>query len=645
MKLKSYIIFSFLAGMLILIILNSVVLIRPAQAQEKQDSSQEFLPTLSRELNVPTTSLQIVNETALTLPYLNRRIPTAKVLNLETGMIYEVTLYESGLRINADELIAQDFAIKKDRYGELEPELHNLLQAIKDNDTVEAAIWLAAPDEPLKRPTLEDINIKGEAIVEAEMETQAGEKKARIADIQKPLSEHLQMIGAEIRDINGLAPVISARLTKGQIHAIVSRSDVDGVYLIHENQPALDLSPTVVSATTVWSRGITGANQKVAVIEAGGIGFNSFPGYGYLTGTNQTDSCIDMDDYHASKVAKVVANRFYECYWWGCEYSLGIAKGASLLGGAACSWNDTALIQATTWAANNDGRVHNNSWGCTNCTAGKSTIMSRFHDTVVRDWAITVVDAAGNCIPDCYVSAPSLAYNVIAVGAFDDRNTTDHNDDVMASFSSYIDPSSNHGDREKPEVTAPGVNIMVDSIFGNVSGTSFSAPHVAGGAALLMERNSTFKYWPEAVKAILMATAIHNIEGSSRLSEYDGAGGINLDYADQVANNINNWRFGTIYPGNSIDYYFTASAGQRVRAVITWDATPSYTYYNDQPGVDLDMHVYKPSGGFITGSYSWDNTYEIVDFTAPETGSYKLRVNLYRFNDPFTRLGVAWHNF
>src|SRR3989338_7865294 len=216
------------------------------------------------------------------------------------------------------------------------------------------------------------------------------------------------------------------------------------------------------------------------------------------------------------KVAKVVANRFYECYWWGCEYSLGIA-----------------------------------------------------------------------------------------IGAFDDRNTTDHNDDVMASFSSYIDPSSNHGDREKPEVTAPGVNIMVDSIFGNVSGTSFSAPHVAGGAALLMERNSTFKYWPEAVKAILMATAIHNIEGSSRLSEYDGAGGINLDYADQVANNINNWRFGTIYPGNSIDYYFTASAGQRVRAVITWDATPSYTYYNDQPGVDLDMHVYKPSGGFITGSYSW----------------------------------------
>jgi len=131
MKLKSYIIFSFLAGMLILIILNSVVLIRPAQAQEKQDSSQEFLPTLSRELNVPTTSLQIVNETALTLPYLNRRIPTAKVLNLETGMIYEVTLDESGLRINADELIAQDFAIKKDRYGKLEPELHNLLQAIR----------------------------------------------------------------------------------------------------------------------------------------------------------------------------------------------------------------------------------------------------------------------------------------------------------------------------------------------------------------------------------------------------------------------------------------------------------------------------------------------------------------------------------
>jgi len=121
--------------------------VRLSLAEPKQDYSQKLLETLSNELGIPVTSLAIANETTLTLPYLNRRIPTAKVLNLETGMIHEVTLDESGLRINADELIAQDFAIKKDRYGKLEPELHNLLQTIKDNDTVEVAIWLAAPDD------------------------------------------------------------------------------------------------------------------------------------------------------------------------------------------------------------------------------------------------------------------------------------------------------------------------------------------------------------------------------------------------------------------------------------------------------------------------------------------------------------------
>ena len=662
MKLKSYIIFSFLAGMLILIILNSVVLIRPAQAQEKQDSSQEFLPTLSRELNVPTTSLQIVNETALTLPYLNRRIPTAKVLNLETGMIYEVTLDESGLRINADELIAQDFAIKKDRYGKLEPELHNLLQAIKDNDTVEVAIWLAAPDEPLKRPTLEDINIKGEAIVEAEMETQAGEKKARIADIQKPLSEHLQMIGAEIRDINGLAPVISARLTKGQIHANVSRSDVDGVYLSRENKPLLNISAPTIFASQVWGRGITGLNQKVAIIEEEGIYFSN----PYLTGRgyNRLNSCIgnSPSPYHATMVAGVVASN-HPSY-------KGIAYNANILGGEACSFNDADLIAATGWARDRGARVHNNSWGFNN--HGYPTNMSRFHDTVVRDWGITVVDAAGNCNPDCYVSSPALAYNVIAVGAFDDNNTTPWTDDVMASFSSYIDPIAYRPDRQKPEVAAPGVNIVTTFTFSpqcgpqnnpdpwltcqpGVSGTSIAAPHVAGGAALLMQRQPILKYWPTAVKAILMATADNNIEGDFRLSDYDGAGGISLDYADDVANTTNNneWRIATVSqssftcgsPYQLLCYSFYATKDQIVRAVIAWDTSPSYIYYDEMPGTDLDMWVNSPSGNFIEGSYSWSNTYEIVDFKAPDTGTYTMYISYRSIEDGYTHLGVAWFNY
>ena len=56
--------------------------VRLSLAEPKQDYSQKLLETLSNELGIPVTSLAIANETTLTLPYLNRRIPTAKVLNL-----------------------------------------------------------------------------------------------------------------------------------------------------------------------------------------------------------------------------------------------------------------------------------------------------------------------------------------------------------------------------------------------------------------------------------------------------------------------------------------------------------------------------------------------------------------------------------
>jgi hypothetical protein len=45
----------------------------------------------------------------------------------------------------------------------------------------------------------------------------------------------------------------------------------------------------------------------------------------------------------------------------------------------------------------------------------------------------------------------------------------------------------------------------------------------------------------------------------------------------------------------------------------------------------------------VTASSSWDNTYEIVDFTAPTTGVYKLRVHKFRCDMSPRYLGYAWY--
>jgi len=279
---------------------------------------------------------------------------------------------------------------------------------------------------------------------------------------------------------------------------------------------------------------------------------------------------------------------------------------------------------------------------------------------MVVNRAVTVVKSAGNEAGSCRsqtgnVTSPGLAYNVITVGNFDDRNTVDWATDGMHPCSSYVDPTSTHGDRQKPEVAAPGTNInstiisdpWVGCTFAECSGTSFAAPMVTGVAALLMQRNSTLQIWPESVKAILMATAVHNIEGAARLSDKDGAGGIVADRADNVVQGINGG-WGTVgYSCNTPTPLDVATMplveGVRTRVVIAWNNDPAYQFYDSQPSADLNLVVYHESGSFATAIGNFDNTYEILSFIPWLSGNHILRVVRTRCEYSPARMGWAWY--
>ncbi len=114
--------------------------------------------------------------------------------------------------------------------------------------------------------------------------------------------------------------------------------------------------------------------------------------------------------------------------------------------------------------------------------------------------------------------------------------------DIMADFSSRGPLTNAARDVIKPDVTAPGVDILAAYRSGSgpagdaepwmdefnfLSGTSMSSPHVAGAAALLHSLHPTWT--PSEVKSALMTTAIvagvRKEDGSTPAGPFDRGGG------------------------------------------------------------------------------------------------------------------------
>lgn len=614
------------------------------EAQTTNPRASAAASVAARRLQVPEAELRVVNEVQL------GELNSLKVVHLRTGRIEEVHL-DAADREVPRERVEQVLGARRQAgfRGKLEKQLADKVAGSPATELTTVVVWVRLPGPPprLERPGASGAGptVSAEAYREFHRNATHG------------LVEQARARGWTVVYQAQDAPAVVLEVPNGEIQTLEARGDIDAIYLGRQYSPELDVSAAAIDVKgtgKVWSRGLTGTGVQIATVEGGTVYF----GHSYLADgsyCNPVTAVADTDpNRHATGVAGVIAST-HSTY-------RGIAYGApALLNGNLANGTDAELMRCTEWAVGQGAKVINYSFG--DVTIDPYFAPSdRYVDYIIRNRAVTIVKSAGNwshcTTTQRYVTSPGKGYNVLAVGNYDDKNTVANSDDVMSGSSCYGNPYSVYGDRQKPEIAAPGVGIITTDCVNSStcmkaapgsSGTSFSAPHVTGCAALLMQYNSALRDWPEAIRAILMASAVTNIEGSTRLSDQDGAGGIECDSAHDILNATGGGEQHIPVTSANFpqDFTFSTAAGKTVRAVIAWDSTPdapassSTAPASDPLKADLDLEIIF-NGAVVAGSYSRDNSYEIVEFTAPYTGTYTARIFATRFEGSSEYLGFAW---
>lgn len=289
-------------------------------------------------------------------------------------------------------------------------------------------------------------------------------------------------------------------------------------------RPALDIANSTLGINRLWEQGFTGKGVGICVIDSG---IHPHKDFG-----DRIKGFVDMNDGqvkpydpygHGTHVAGIAAGSGVES---NGKFK-GVAPDADIIGVRITSVAEA--IKGIQWAIENKD-THNIK--VLNMSLGDFPIKSYQTDpwaqAAAKAWdaGIMVVVAAGNEGPgEGTVSTPGIDPKVLTVGAIDDKNTPEREDDTISLFTSR-GPTTPDG-LIKPDVVAPGVEIFgplspgstldtddlphVDDKYIAMSGSSMATPIVSGLAALIIQANPDLTN--NEIKQILMETAENYIPG------------------------------------------------------------------------------------------------------------------------------------
>lgn len=373
---------------------------------------------------------------------------------------------------------------------------------------------------------------------------------------QRQIVEYLKSLPDEIAEVGGQFWIFNGfhlKATKPIIYELAKRDEVwfichNGVIKLDaEIVPEPDVTGrtpewniTKIKADSCWIDGYSGAGIIIGHIDTGvltthealagkwlspywidGVSGQTSPYDDYGHGTHTMGTILGGDGPGS------FANDVGVAY--GAQYIPTKAFNAS--GSGQYAWIDTCMqYLADLKQGGVDIRVIGNSWG------GSGTDL-HFWDAVLNWKSLDVfpVFSNGNSGPGSGTVGSPASYPLsMGVGA-----TTV--DDTMASFSSR-GPAPNQSPWNdpqywyystwnllKPDVSAPGYNVRSSYNNGNytsMNGTSMASPHVTGGTAILLEKNSSLT--PDQLYEIFYTTCDQPSAGAPYPNNNYGWGRINL---------------------------------------------------------------------------------------------------------------------
>lgn len=554
-------------------------------------------------------------------------------------------------------------------------ELYEKIDNLDENETIDIYVWKTSinqeeyKEELLKFGFDEDI-YGNEDLFQSEIvsKLQEYDNNDRIKEIRKEYkiarlqaiknvtiatnTQFLKDYDIEIDNViyfSNYTSTIIVTMTRTDILKMIEDERILGISLyekdIQRNEIFLSIDQVNAGYGTVQNPGLKNASQggydgtgvTIGIIEAASGRFDpDAPQLSSMVSSGQLEfievqGVSESISDHATHVTNIIAGQSYTLSENTYE---GIATGAQIYQSAIGNSDDvyTAFSQFADLGVD----VINYSGG-SSLYGGSYSSYDQEIDNLIYTTKIVFVKSAGNTGGS--ITSPGKAYNAITVGNVEtkiDESTPENSPYDMRWSSSY---SVDYYLSNKPELVSPGTYIssVFDTGIYTNTGTSFSAPHVTGVVAQLIQKygssvntNNYITYFKGRLmlgaQASLVADSSHRTGDSTKFYNKQGAGFLD---ATNSAKSIAGWnkyvRLSTL-SSNYYVYIFTPPMDFSIRAVLIFEK-PENSQITSNYGNNLNLYLQSPGGTVFSSSTSSTNIFEMLEYTIPANQDILLRVN------------------